>query len=576
MDKQINFYLGKETDSGFIGYLTEDNFFLIIEIEQNYSKDEGDELILNIKKKFSSQPISNLYQLEELIQQIIVENNLPTDFSLATVFFKDNIAYLKTVNCGKIFLRRKNQVIELISGNQSASGYVNFSDIFILTTKKFVDKLKEIDQIEKFFNHKSSNEILDIVTPILKENDDSGLISLFIQINKQIQEENFIDYKQSFFNQFKQIFKKRIESNNFHSKKIITYFIFVIIFLIFIWSVVLGYQRRKEKEINLKIEKTERQILNRLSQAEEIAFLNLNQAKKLIEEANNDLANLKKEIKISNNKINKIEKMILEKESQIIKKQTKNYQEFYDLHLDREDAYGERFFLDLDNDNLFILDKNNGIIYKLSLEKKALEKIIDQKIKKTRIFASYNNKIYLFVDNEGIYEVAESEKIKKIIDFDKDWGEIKDISTYNGNIYLLDIKKDEIYKYIPTDAGFSTKNSYFSQGQAVDLGDAHSLAIDGSIYIGFSKSILKFKSGERESFKNNFPISNLKIEKIYTSRETAKLYIWDKVNQLIYVLTKDGDYQEQITSHIINRANDFLVYKNKLFFLKANKIYVIE
>jgi len=38
----------------------------------------------------------------------------------------------------------------------------------------------------------------------------------------------------------------------------------------------------------------------------------------------------------------------------------------------------------------------------------------------------------------------------------------------------------------------------------------------------------------------------------------------------------DGEYQKQLNSGIINQSSDFVVYKNKLLFLRQNKIYIIE
>ena len=410
----------------------------------------------------------------------------------------------------------------------------------------------------------------------MKDSNDTGLISLFIQIKKIDNKD--INYSPKLFLpklfQLKKIFDMNFIHNNLSYKKAITYFFLLIIFLIFIWSVFLGYQRRYEKEINKKIEQAEREILNKISQAEEISFLNMNQAKKLIENANNQLNNLKKEIKKKNIKIDQIEKKIIEKENEIIKKETKSYQEFYDLSFDRKEAIGDKFFLE--SDFLFIIDKKAGVIYKLSLEKKSLEKFIDENIKKAKIISSYDKKIYFFVDSEGVYELNNLGKIKKIIENDKEWGEIVDMSTYNGNIYLLDIKKDEVYKYLPTDKGFSEKKSYFKKGEAVDLTDANSLAIDSSLYISFSKSIIKLNIGVKESFKNNFPNDDYQIKKVYTNKEIPKVYVWDKKNGLIYILTKNGDYQEQISSEIIKSANDFVVYKNKIFFLNNNKIYFIQ
>jgi hypothetical protein len=567
MRKQINFYLGEENLTGFTGFLAEENLFLIIEIKENFTKEEGNKLISEIKQKFISQTIENLHQLDNFIKQVIIENNLPTDISLAVIFFKDNIAYLKTVNEAVIFLRRKNKVEELISGTQTASGYIQFDDIFILTTVEFINQLKKSFEIKNVLNKKEPEEIINEIAPFLKANNDYGLIALFVKIKKDEERRNYFGFLEdkNFFSLFNQSIGR---------KKTLTYLLILIIFFIFVWSVILGYQRRKESEINNRIEKTKKIVTSKLEEAEEIAFLNLDKASQLLSEAKKEVSILKQEVKTKNKKLEEIEKIIAQKESEIIKKETKNYQEFYDLAIDRKEAKGERFFLQ--NYFLFILDKDEGIIYRLSLEKKSLEKYSHPKIKKSSLIASYDEKIYFFVEDEGIFEMVDKDKIKKIIEKDPNWGKIQDIFTYNGNLYLLDVKNDEIYKYFPSGNGFSFKTSYFKMGEAVDLEDANSLAIDSAIYIGFSQSILKFISGVKEDFKNNFPNKNLTIKKIYTDKELNKVYVFDKENGLIYVLTKNGDYQEQISSEVIKKASDFVVYKDKIFLLLKNKIYTIE
>lgn len=568
MRKQINFYIGQENLKGFTGFLAEENLFLIIEINENFNREEGNKLISEIKRRFNHQKIENLNQLDSFFNQIAIDNNLPTEVSLAVIFFKDDIAYLKTVNEGVVFLRRKNKVEKIISGKQTASGYIYLDDLFILTTFNFLNKVSDFFEIKKILNKDKAEEIINDITPFLKKKEDYGLIALFIKIR---QEEEFRKkyfcflINKHFFSSFNQ---------SLTSKKTLTYLIITILSLIFFWSVILGYQRRKETEINSRIEKTRRMVFSKLDEAEGIAFLNLDKASQLLNEAKKEVSVLKKELKMKNKKIEEIEKLIAQKENEIIKKEIKNYQEFYDLAVDKKDAEGERFFLE--NEFLFILDKNQGVIYRLSLEKKSLKKYNHSKIKKASLVFSYGEKIYFFVNDEGVFEIIDNDQVKKIIEKDENWGKIEDIFTYNGNLYLLDVKNDEIYKYIPSDKGFSSKISYFKQGEAVDLNGANSLAIDSAIYIGLNRSVLKFTSGVKEDFKNNFPRKNLSIKKIYTNKELNKIYIWDKKNGLIYILTKNGDYQEQISSEIIKKAYDFIVYKDKIFLLLKSKIYTIE
>jgi len=568
MKKKINFYLGEEKLNGFSSYFLEENFFLIIEIKENFNKEKGYRLINELKQISIDERINNLYQLDEFINQFIIDNNLPTSLSLAAIIFKDNVVYLKTINEGVIFLKRKNKVVEIISKNQNASGYIEVGDLFVLTTFSFVNKLKDFFDIKNILIKKEPKDFIFEITPFLKNNNDDGLVALLIKIEKEetksedyfsfLRDKNFL----SFFNQ------------QINQKKTLTYLFVLVIFFIFVWSVILGYQRRKEVEINNRVQKTRNIIFSKLEEAEQIAFFNLYKASQLINEAKKEIDFLKKDLNIKNKKIDEIEEIIYRKENEIMKKEIKNYKEFYDLTVDRKEAKGDKFFLQ--NELLFVLDKNGGIIYSLSLEKKSLKKYSHQKVKKASLIASYNEKIYFFVADEGIFQFIDKDKIQMVIEKDSDWGEIKDISTYNGNIYLLDIKNDEIYKYVPSNSGFSLKTSYFQTGEAINLQGANSLSIDSSIYIGFSKSIFKFTKGIKEDFKNHFSNKYLSIKKIYTDKELNKVYLFDKDNGLIYILNKNGDYQQQIFSEIIKKASDFVVYKEKIFLLLKNKIYTIE
>ena len=45
----------------------------------------------------------------------------------------------------------------------------------------------------------------------------------------------------------------------------------------------------------------------------------------------------------------------------------------------------------------------------------------------------------------------------RIIEDDSEWGNIIDLNVYNGNIYLLDSEKDEVYKYLVAEKGYSEK-----------------------------------------------------------------------------------------------------------------------
>ena len=215
-----------------------------------------------------------------------------------------------------------------------------------------------------------------------------------------------------------------------------------------------------------------------------------------------------------------------------------------------------------------------GIIYNLSLSKKSLDKNSAAGIKKADLVSAYEDYSLFFVKEEGIYKIDSEGKSKKVIDKDADWENIIGMWIYNGNVYLLDSGKGDIYKYLVAESGYSAKSSYL-KGEAGSIKGANSFAIDSSIYVGLDDSLRKYTAGGRDEFSTSWPEKKVKLTKIFTSFDVEKVYGWDKTNETIYILGKNGTYERQINSSILAKASDFVVFKDAAYVLVNEKIYRI-
>ena len=569
-------YLGKEITDEYCGFVVENNLFLIFQ-SKGLTVEQGRLFLNEIKADFMAQKIESLHQLEDFLAEKIKEKNLPTSFSLAAAFLKDDILYLNTINEGKIYLYRDHFLASIIEGNLSASGYAKDKDILVITVKKFSPLVDGDKKFKDFLNQKKPSQIVDEISPIVKQKSDEGMIALFVQLlkkEKKIEDEVLINSNSqghwfSFVQKIKETFN--YYSQRTGKRRIITYFVIVLILIVFLWSVIFGVQRRQEALLNKNIKISQQKIKDKLSQAQDSAFFSLNKAKELIEEAYQELDDLK--VKVGERKETKeLAKLIKTEENKILKREEKNVEEFFDLSVENKEAKGEKLYLN--GENLSILDKKNGEIYTLSLTKKSLDKQIFKEIKEATLLASYDENIFFYSPN-GVYKISQDGKIKKILEKDKNWGEIIDFFTYNGNLYLLDKGKSEIYKYTPTADGYSDKISYFKGGGQA-LNDALSMAIDSSVYIGLPTQIFKFTAGQQEEFKTNFPEKDIVIKKIYTNKDLEKLYVWDSKKGAIYILGKNGNYERQVFASILKKASDFIVFKNNAFLLFEAKIYQLN
>jgi hypothetical protein len=571
--QDIGFYLGHEKADGFSGFVDENNLFLAIEIETGIIPDKGRELTAFIREKIGVIVIENLQQFDSFISNIVKEKNLPSGFSLSVGYLKGNIFYLKTVNQGKVYIRRNNKLALLIDGDETASGHIEENDIFIFTFNKFIGLLGEESGLNKRFDHHTISEIIDQITPDLQAKDDQGTAALFLQLKKIEEEEKPVN---DFFEQpEKKVFMLSLKDfyQRFGQQKILTFITIFILGVILFWSVGLGVLRRTQETNREKIKLTKELIGQKLNQAEEVSYLNMPSALSLIADSKSEVNKLSGLRQNLGPQVKELDKMITDTENKILKKEEKKYNEFFDLTIDDKNAKGDKLYLN--DGHLLISDKIRGILYELSLEKKSLDKDQSSEIKKSSFIALFEDKKYFYVEGTGVYQIVDG-KVKKVIENDKDWGKIIDMAVFNGNIYLLDRDKDEVYKYMVADSGFSNKNSYFQSGQSIDLSQVNSLAIDGSIYLAGDSIMVKYTSGTRDGFKVNLPDDKVNMKKIFTNKDLEKVYGWDKDRGTVYVMGKNGDYQEQINSKILSTGTDVVVYQNFIYVLEGSKIYKIE
>ncbi len=146
-------------------------------------------------------------------------------------------------------------------------------------------------------------------------------------------------------------------------------------------------------------------------------------------------------------------------------------------------------------------------------------------------------------------------------------GDASGLTFYNNRVYLLDRAGRRVMRYTVGANDFSEPTASISG--VSEFANASDLAIDGSIYIATSGTILKYNSGEKQEF--NVGVSNLPNNtKLYTENGFTNLYVLDPAGKRIVVLNKDGAVLQTLTSGQFNDLKDFYVDE------KAKTIYVLN
>ncbi len=585
---EFSLFLGKSSDLLFSGFLTDNNFYMIVEIEKT-SKETGNFFLALIKEKIRDVHITNLQIFEDIIANSLQTAKLPATLSLAAGYVKNDIAFLKTIGEGKIFLKREKNFAEIINGDRHASGNVVVDDMYIFGTSRFVSLFSSKESFKKIILATDVFTVVDSIYEEINDQSDDGVITLFLTPIEESEEnhssrieETIVEtgteteistsskLKRSFFKL--PSFLQKTETDPGSKKRILTIAVVIILFGILIWSVALGYVRRTEATMKSKVDTTKQSIVSKLNQAQDSFSSNPSHALELLADARKEYKLLETELgSQKKEELDSINKLITEKENSVVKKEAKHSDEFYDLSVDTKDAKSSYMYTN--NEITALLDKHKKTVYILSLANRSLEKRVADEFQDASLVAYYEKEVYLFIRKKGIFTVTGDNKVKKIIDADKDWGSIKDLQIFNGNIYLLDSDKNDVYKYLVADGGYSNKQSYFKSEK--QLKDADTMVIDSSLYINVQDSILKYNGGLKTDFSTVYPTGNVLIKKVYTSEKEEKVYVWNKEQGVVYILSKNGEYERQIQSDIMKKADDFAVYDKIMYFLSESKIYKI-
>ncbi len=579
--EEFAMYLGKESEKGFGGFVTADHFFLIFH-DTLLTKDAGHLAAANLKETFSKSQPKDLAELENLMGDFIKTNNFSTGVSIASVLIQGSIIYLKTVGSGTVLIHRDNEFMELIAGDKSASGYIKQDDLYVLTTQLLVDQANGLEGLKQMKLDRNPHKAVEQLTFELKDKNDQGAISILLKIGS-VQEEEVADEPiftsasqpmEKFTTGFREFISEwRQRSVTMGKRRTITFAVLCLILIILIWSVGLGYQRRSRAANEKKIQSVRETVSAKLAAADQDAYLNPAQAQADLNDAKNNIEMLKSQLgKEYDGEISQLMTLVTNKENALTKKEEKSTSEFFDLTVDNASAQGN--MAALDGNVLGIVDKRRGVLYTLSLDKKSLDSQQSGDLKNARLVSFYQDASYFYIPEKGIFTLKQN-SVKKVIDADHDWGNITDMKVYNGNVYLLDNATGTIDKYMVTDSGYGAKSAYFASQSPDNLKNAHSMSIDGSLYLGFDDSITKFTGGVPVDFKTIFPNQDVHIDKIFTNKDIEKVFAWDKSKTTMYVLAKDGTYERQIQSSGLGTASDFTVWNNAIFLLSGSKIFII-
>jgi hypothetical protein len=586
----------------------------------------GKEIISRFHEIYYSSPEKNvLLRLKSSLEALMTEFSSQVELqATAGVVIKGGegvVGYFALLGKGKVVILRNDQLVTILTGIgeeiKTASGYLRDGDLVTLATQQFFEAIDN-NTLKASLTSGQVGQAVESLAPVIhgrKDNSQTAAIVFKIKVESEtveppekkeeetpqpVREETEEKPRKKVFANFAIILKNipflakkflidfksqprvfiRDKGKRARAKKTTLSVAFILIALLLV-SIILGSKRKFVLKESQKAKDIFSEGEYKYQQAVSLVELNplrarslLNEAKKLIEEGEKEVQEKEEKEKLSG---------LLKQIETELERAAKEYrletgEVFLDLGLAKEGFKGDDW--DFSEDSLQVLDKEKNTTLEVKIENKAAKVSAGgEKLEKGEKVGASQGRI--FVLKKGELVVIDADK-GEVIDSQegKDWGEIIDLVGFGGNAYLLDAVKGTIWKYVRTDKGFSSPSRYL-KAESLDFKDSVSLGIDGSVWLLFSDgTIIKFTRGVRDAFLVSGLDKEFKEpEKIYTDENLDNLYILDRKNTRVVVISKDtGEYQAQYIWPGIAGAIDIFASEEegKILLLTGERIYQID
>lgn len=595
--------VGEVTDARWGQVLQTPHAYGVVEIHSKagIARQRGIYILTELTRVFDSPPAS-LAALEQIAEGVLRHEDVVSLILLVPV---GKTLYIVSRGAGSVYLKRDNKLALLVDGEQSLSGDVTDGDVIIAASCGFVRTLSS-EEIVGVFDHLSAVEVAEKLTMRLHEKDGGqGGAALIFHVEKTQKEDVFeeatltdvsgpapIAPKVRFrrvraagrkFTSDRQraVLRKAVRRMRsdpaFAPKRLIVYGVLAL----FAVSVFFGVRHQKKRKVTSEL--TETIELARHAFDEGMALLELNPVKG--RERLTEARNLLEPVVQRNFKTPEGYQAadLFEDVSENLTRAMRIYdvepELFFDVSLLKPGAIATD--ISLFEETIGILDAKSRTVFTLGIVSKGGKIVGGGTVLSGATNATiYGEKVYVFTpDGVHLVRLSDTQTIPRVIPKSFGWGKIADIASFGGNVYVLDVEKHRIWKYIATEDGFSDMYEYLHPDYFPDLTNATNMAIDGSVWLGTSMgSITRFTSGTLNEFLpqgEDVPLGEAVY--VFVSDETEYVYALDQNQYRVVVYDKDGFYIAQYAWQDGTPATQLVVSEKagKIFLLADGKLYTI-
>lgn len=150
--------------------------------------------------------------------------------------------------------------------------------------------------------------------------------------------------------------------------------------------------------------------------------------------------------------------------------------------------------------------------------------------------------------------------------------DVVDAAVYNGRLYTLDPRNNQIFRHEKSGAGFGLGIAWVTE-VGNDLHETVSFAIDGSIYLlRRNGDLMKFSGGKKAATFDAADPAMTEATRVFTNDAAASVFVLDANQRRVVEYSKDGGFARQYQADALSNATDIVVDKSSIYILAGTQI----
>lgn len=228
------------------------------------------------------------------------------------------------------------------------------------------------------------------------------------------------------------------------------------------------------------------------------------------------------------------------------------------------------------NTTLYSFNGRTDTVYRIDTEKKTIETVVDAPSLAYHLqyFVPGGQNLFAYQSDGNLQQIQTAQKTLATtpVQYQNVDRDVRSGMVYNNRLYTLDARNGQIFRHERSGNGYAQGKSWVTDS-GVDLREARSLVIDGSVYVlRTGGEVVKLTNGKRDSAVFEAVDPALQEPLMLALSEAGTLLVLDPSQQRIVEYAKDGAFHRQYVAPSLSNAVSFSVAKNVVYVLSGTQV----